>query len=135
MGALGPEQRLEPRYKVAHHTYLASGRRLSYTLSVECVVDCQYVKHSLLVRQIFVTCSREKRYQALPAFPYCKRRKAGQGLGTRLICHTSFHKSACRVPVQTEDRKEHVVKVNKDGYSKALAASSEVSLKDDTYGR
>ena len=37
--------------------------------------------------------------------------------------------------MQTEDRKEHVVKVNKDGYSKALAASSEVSLKDDTYGR
>ena len=26
----------------------------------------------------------EKRYQALPAFRYCKRRKAGRGLGTRL---------------------------------------------------
>ena len=56
MGALGPEQRKEPRYKVAYHTYLASGRRLSYTLSVERVVDCKYVKRSLLVRQIFATC-------------------------------------------------------------------------------
>ena len=56
MGALGPEQRKEPRYKVAYHTYLASGRRLSYTLSVERVVDCKYVKRSLLVWQIFATC-------------------------------------------------------------------------------
>ena len=56
MGALGPEQRKEPRYKVAYHTYLASGRRLSYTLSVERVVNCKYVKRSLLVRQIFATC-------------------------------------------------------------------------------
>ena len=56
MGALGPEQRKEPRYKVAYHTYLASGRRLSYTLSVERVVDCKYVKRSLLVRQIFAIC-------------------------------------------------------------------------------
>ena len=31
-----------------------------------------------------MSCSREKRYQALHAFPYCKRRKAGRGLGTRL---------------------------------------------------
>ena len=32
----------------------------------------------------------EETYQALPAFPYysaCKRRKAGQGLGTRLMPH------------------------------------------------
>ena len=28
--------------------------------------------------------SHEKRYQALPAFPYCKQQKAGLGLGTRL---------------------------------------------------
>ena len=27
----------------------------------------------------------EKRYQALLAFPYCKRQKAGRGLGTRLF--------------------------------------------------
>ena len=31
-----------------------------------------------------MSCSREKRYQALPALPYYKRRKAGRGLGTRL---------------------------------------------------
>ena len=30
------------------------------------------------------SCSCEKKYQALPAFPYCKRWKAGRGLGTRL---------------------------------------------------
>ena len=30
------------------------------------------------------SCSCEKRYQALTAFPYCKRRKAGLGLGMRL---------------------------------------------------
>ena len=35
VGALGPEQQKEPRYKVAYHTYLASVRRLSYTLSIE----------------------------------------------------------------------------------------------------
>ena len=29
--------------------------------------------------------SRDKLYQALPAFLYCKRWKAGQGLGTRLL--------------------------------------------------
>jgi len=28
--------------------------------------------------------SSEERYQALPAFPYCKRQKTGWGLGTRL---------------------------------------------------
>ena len=48
----------------------------------------QYTKHSLLVLQIlpFVdyVISREKKYQALPAFLYCKRRKAGWALGTRL---------------------------------------------------
>ena len=56
MGALGPEQQKEPRYKVAYHTYLASGRQLSYTMSVEHVVDSKYLKHSLLVWQIFTTC-------------------------------------------------------------------------------
>ena len=56
VGALGPEQRKEPRYKVAYHTYLASGRQLSYTLSVERIVDWKYAKCSLLVRQIFATC-------------------------------------------------------------------------------
>ena len=35
---------------------------------------------------LIMSCSCEKRYQALPAFPYCKRREAGWGLGTRLKC-------------------------------------------------
>ena len=93
MGALGPEQRKEPRYKVAYHMYLASGRRLSYTLSAEHVVDWKYAKRSLLVRQIFTTCwlrhaHVRKDTRPSPALPYCKRQKAGRGLGTRLrICH------------------------------------------------
>ena len=32
-----------------------------------------------------MSCSCEKRYQALPALPYCKWWKAGRDLGTRLI--------------------------------------------------
>ena len=51
--ALGAEQRKEPRYQVAYHTYLASGRWLSYTPSVERVVSWKYAKCSLLVQQIF----------------------------------------------------------------------------------
>ena len=50
MGAQGPKQRKEPRYQVM---YLASGRLLLYTLSIECVVGEQYTKHSLLVLKIF----------------------------------------------------------------------------------
>ena len=39
VGALGPEQQKEPRYQVTYHTYLASGRQLSYTPSVKRVVN------------------------------------------------------------------------------------------------
>ena len=55
MGALGLEQQKEPRYKVAYHTYLASGRRLYYTLSVGHVVDCKYVKRSLFGKFLQLT--------------------------------------------------------------------------------
>ena len=37
VGALGPEQRKEPRYQITYYMYLVSGRRLSYTPSIECV--------------------------------------------------------------------------------------------------
>ena len=89
MGAPGPEQRKEPRYQVTYHTYLASGRRLSYTPSVERVVGLKYAKRSLLVLQnfaIFRLCHAHVRKDTRlsTAFPYCKRRKAGRGLGTRL---------------------------------------------------
>ena len=47
MGALGPEQQKELRYQVAYHTYLASGRQLSYTPNVEHVVGWKYAKRSL----------------------------------------------------------------------------------------
>ena len=33
---------------------------------------------------LIMSCSCEKSYQVLPAFLYCKRQKAGRGLGTRL---------------------------------------------------
>jgi len=39
MGALGPEQRKEPRYQVTYHMYIASGRQLSYTPRIEHVVS------------------------------------------------------------------------------------------------
>jgi len=52
MGALGPEQRKEPRYQVTYHTWIAGRRQLSYTPSVERVVGCKYTKCSLLVQQI-----------------------------------------------------------------------------------
>ena len=50
MGLIVRGQQKEPRYKVAYHMYLASGRRLSYTPSIEHVI---HAKRSLLVRQIF----------------------------------------------------------------------------------
>ena len=49
-------------------------------LSVACSTDWQ-----IFCNLPITSCSREKRYQALLAFPYCKRRKAGRGLGTRLV--------------------------------------------------
>ena len=89
MGALGPEQRKEPRYQVTYHTYLASGRQLSYTPSIERVVGLKYVKRSLLVVQNFAIFRLRhthvrKDTRLSTAFPYCKRQKAGRGLGTRL---------------------------------------------------
>ena len=89
MGAPGPEQRKEPRYQVTYHTYLASGRRLSYTRSVERVVGLKYAKRSLLVLQNFAIfrlrhAHVRKDTRLSTAFPYWKRRKAGRGLGTRL---------------------------------------------------
>jgi len=90
MGALGPEQwkSQSTRYIVAYHMYVTSGRWRYYTLSIKCVVGWKYAKYSLLVWQIFVIfwLHHEKRYQASPAFPYCKQQKSGRGLGTRLAC-------------------------------------------------
>ena len=53
MGALGPEQQIEPRYQVTCHMYIANGKQLSYIPSIELVVGWKYAKRSLLVRQIF----------------------------------------------------------------------------------
>ena len=98
MGAPGPEQRKEPRYQVTYHTYLASGRRLSYTPSVERVVGLKYAKRSLLVLQNFAIfrlrhAHVRKDTRLSTAFPYCKRRKAGRGLGMRLyyMCVTLYY--------------------------------------------
>ena len=89
MGAPGPERRKEPRYQVTYHTYLASGRRLSYTPSVERVVGLKYAKSSLLALQNFAIfrlhhAHVRKDTRLSTAFPNCKQRKAGRGLGTRL---------------------------------------------------
>ena len=91
MDAMGLEQEKEPRYQVTYHTYLASGGRLAYTSSVEHVVGERYAKHSCSANFSITSCSREKRYQALSTFSYCKRWKAGQGLGTRLEQVSFFH--------------------------------------------
>ena len=85
VGTLGPEQRKEPRHQVTYHMYLASRRRWSYlhTLSIKCVVN--YKTWPVSCANFLITsCSREKRYQTLLIFPYCKQWKAGRGLGTRL---------------------------------------------------
>ena len=69
--------------------YLASGGWLSYTLSVECVVSWTICKMQPVCSENFrhfrLCHAHEKRYQALSAFPYCKRQKAGRGLETRLV--------------------------------------------------
>jgi len=87
MGTLGPEQQKEPRYQVNYHMYPASGRRLSCTPSVERVVGwtIHEMQPVLQIFTIFRLCHLTwERYQVLPDFPYCKRRKAGPGLGMRL---------------------------------------------------
>ena len=66
--------------------YLASGGQLSYTPSVERVVgwtilETQPVRSEIFLPFQIMSCSHEKIDQALPAFPYCKRWKAGRGLG------------------------------------------------------
>ena len=74
------------RYQVNYHTYmyLANGRWLSYTPSVEHVVSWTIRETQPFSDYII---SREKRYQALSVFPYCKRQKAGWWLGKRLTLH------------------------------------------------
>ena len=101
MGAPGPEQRKEPRYQVTYHTYLASGRRLSYTPSVERVVGLKYTKRTLLVLQNFTIfrlrhAHVRKDTRLSTAFPYCKRRKAGRDLGI-LLCYYNRANYLCAV--------------------------------------
>ena len=116
MGAPGPEQRKEPRYQVTYHTYLASRRQLSYTPSVERVVGLKYAKRSLLVVQNFAIFRLRhthvrKDTRLSTAFPYCKRRKAGQGLGTRLLWPVYPGENTATVPftktLQTMTRVHH----------------------------
>ena len=62
---------------------------MSYTPSDERVVSRTIRETQPVCSENFrhfpiTSCSREKRYQALHAFLYCKRWKAGRGLGTRL---------------------------------------------------
>jgi len=53
MGALGPEQQKEPRYQVAYHVYLASGRWLSYTPSIKRVVSWTIRETQLVISANF----------------------------------------------------------------------------------
>ena len=72
---------------LTHHTYQASRGWLSYTPSIELVAGwTTSLFHSefSFCRLSITSCSCEKRYQALPTFPYCKRWKAGWGPGARL---------------------------------------------------
>ena len=70
----------------------ASEGRLSYTPSVECLSQLKVRKtQPVIILQLFFlpfldyVMLTEKRCQALPAFPYCKRWKAGRGLRMRLV--------------------------------------------------
>ena len=86
-GCTGP--RIAKTAKLPYHVYLASGRWLSYTPSTEHVVGQTICKTQPVSLANFchfpiTSCLHEKRYPALPAFLYCKRQKAGRGLGTRL---------------------------------------------------
>ena len=49
--------------------------------------ETQPVSSANFCNLLITSRSREKRYQALPTFPHCKRQKAGRGLGTRLECN------------------------------------------------
>jgi len=49
-GRTGPRTANKPIYQVTYHTYLASGRRLPYTPSINHVVGWYYAKHSLFCR-------------------------------------------------------------------------------------
>ena len=89
MDTQGLEHQNEPSYHRNLPHISSYWGRLSYTPSIEHVVGLKICETELVnsgnVRKFPITsCSREKRYQALTTFPYCKRWKAGRGLGTRL---------------------------------------------------
>ena len=90
---------------ITYCKYLASGGRLSYTQSVERVV-------SWTIRETQPVCSENfchfpitsySHEKTLPAFPYCKWRKTGRGLGTRLNVHKQVNKQDPSVSWQSLD--------------------------------
>ena len=90
VGTLGPEQRKEPRYEVAYHTYLASGRRClthwplsAWSVEIMPNTACKFGKFSQLADYAMLTWEK---ILGSPRFLYCKQRKAGRGLGRRLTC-------------------------------------------------
>ena len=85
------EQQEELGYQVTYHTYLASRGQLCYIHRVlNLWIVEQYVTSIALsfwfywpfFNYVILTWER---CQVLPTFPYCKRQKAGRGLGTRLL--------------------------------------------------
>ena len=82
VGALGPEQRKEPiGYQVTYHTYLASGRRLSYTPSVECIVGWTICKTQPVLPFFLITSSKDTRLS--PLFRTARDRKLGGPLALK----------------------------------------------------
>ena len=82
MGTPGPEQQKEPRYQVTYHTYLASGRRLSYTACSQFKIrEMQPVSSAKFHHFPITSCSREKRYQPLHGFSVLQAMESWAGPG------------------------------------------------------
>ena len=95
-GQTGPRTAKRAKYQVTYYTYLASSRQLSYTPSIVRVAgwtirEMQPISSANFHHFPIMSSHMRKRYLALPAFPYCKRQKAGWNLGTRL----SYVYTAC----------------------------------------
>ena len=103
-------------YLVTYYMYLARERQLSHTKHWACsllktrktqpVSSCKFSPFSDYVML------HEKRYQALPAFPYSKWQKAGWSLGT-LLAHVRRGLITCIHTVDTHAPATVTVAVNK----------------------
>ena len=74
------------RLKTLERVLIVSVHHYLETLNAGCTQNGEggLVSSANFCNLLITSCSREKTYQTLPAFSYCKRQKAGRGLGTRL---------------------------------------------------